>query len=149
MLRGVGQLVQEIEAKEDALARASSRAEEVIQRGSTELTLQWGLFSIVWKGLEKKNKSWKAGVEKCEHDVEQREQQLTAREAELEGKVEALDLQKKELEGENERCLAEAEKKHQEALEEKAKDITDLQLREAKAQKTVEDAEKRDRKSVV
>ena len=57
MLRGVGQLVQEIEAKEDALAHASSRTEEVIQRVSAELTCQWGLFSIMWRGLKKKNKS--------------------------------------------------------------------------------------------
>ena len=33
VLRGIGQLVQEIEAKEDALACASSYAEEAIQRG--------------------------------------------------------------------------------------------------------------------
>ena len=55
----------------------------------------------------------------------------------------ALDFQKKELEGEVERCLAEAEQKHQEALDEKARDLRDLQLKEAEARKTIEDTEKR------
>ena len=88
VLRGVGQLVQEVEAKEDALARASSRAWEVIQKGSTELTRQWDLLSVMWKGLEQNNKRWKADCENREHDVTQWEQQLTAREAELMGRAE-------------------------------------------------------------
>ena len=57
MIRGVNQLVKEIEAREEALARASSHAEEAIQRGATELSRQWSLFSIVWIGMENKNKS--------------------------------------------------------------------------------------------
>ena len=68
MLRGVGQLVQEIEAKEDALARASSRP-EVIQKGSAELTRKWNLLSVMWKGLERKNKLWKA-VSLCPPSLE-------------------------------------------------------------------------------
>ena len=60
MLRGVGQLVQEIEAKEDALAHASSHAEDVIQKGSAELSRQWNLLMAMWKGLERKNKLWQA-----------------------------------------------------------------------------------------
>ena len=56
VLRGVGQLVQEIEAKEDALARASSHPEDVIQKWSVELTRQWNLLMAMWKGLERKNK---------------------------------------------------------------------------------------------
>ena len=143
VLRGVGQLVQEIEANEDALARASSHTKEVIQKGSMELTRQRGLFSIVWKGLKKKNKSWQVEVESRERDVAQREQQLAVREAELAGEAKALDIRKKELENEAERRLAEAEKKHQEALTEKARDIRDLQLKETEAWKAIEDAEKR------
>ena len=54
-----------------------------------------------------------------------------------------MDLRKKELEGEVERRLAGARKKHQEALDEKARDVRDLQLKEAEARKTIEDAEKR------
>ena len=38
VIRGVNQLVQEIEARDEALARASSHAEEAIQRGATELS---------------------------------------------------------------------------------------------------------------
>ena len=66
----------------------------------------------MWKGLEKKNKSWKADVKSRERDAAQRERQLAIREAELAGKVEAMDLWKKELEGKVEQHLAEAEKKH-------------------------------------
>ena len=57
MIRGIDQLVQEIDIREDALARASSHAEEAIHKAATELSHQWSLFSIVWKGMEKKNKS--------------------------------------------------------------------------------------------
>ena len=57
MTRGVNQLVQEIEAREDTLVRASSHAEEVIHRAVTDLSRQWSLFSIMWKCMEKKNKS--------------------------------------------------------------------------------------------
>ena len=60
VIRGVDQLVQEIEAREDALARASSHAEEAINRATTELSRQ------------KKNKSKR-------DELAQREQQLAAR----------------------------------------------------------------------
>ena len=129
VLRGVGQLVQEIEAKEDALARASSRAEDVIRKGSEELDRRWNLLMALWKGLERKNKLWKVKREHCEHDVSKWEQQLATREAELTRKAEALDLRKLELEREVEQRLAEMEKNHQEVLKEKVKDIKFLQLR--------------------
>ena len=54
-----------------------------------------------------------------------------------------MDLQKKELENEDERRLVEAEKKHQEALDEKARDVRNLQLKEAESRKTIEDTEGR------
>ena len=74
MLRGVGQLVQEIEAKEDALAHASSRAEDVIQKGSEELDRRWNLLMALWKGLERKNKLWKSKRESRDLDISKREQ---------------------------------------------------------------------------
>ena len=82
----------------------------------------------MWKGIEKKNKRWQVKVEDREHGVAQQEQQLPSREAELEKEAKTLDLRKKELEGEVERRLAEAEQKHQEALDERARDVRDLQL---------------------
>ena len=57
MVRGVDQLVQEIEAcREDALARASSHAEEALNKAAADLSHHWSLFSIMWKSMEKKNK---------------------------------------------------------------------------------------------
>ena len=76
VIRGIDQLVQEIEVREDALARASSRAEEAINRAATKLSHQWSLFSIMWKSMEKKNKGKR-------DELAQRDQQLAAREAEL------------------------------------------------------------------
>ena len=127
VLRGVGQLAREIEAREEALENASSR--------STEMARQWGLFLIMWKGLEKKNKSWQVEVESCERNAAQQEQQLAAREVELAREVKALDLRKEELEGEVERRLAEAEKRHQEALDDNARDVRDSQLKETDTRK--------------
>ena len=76
VIRGVDQLVQEIEAREDALARASFHAEEAINKAATDLSHQWSLFSIMWKSMEKKNKG-------KQDELAHREQQLAAREAEM------------------------------------------------------------------
>ena len=56
VIRGVDQLVQEIETREDALARTSSHAEEALNKAAADLSHQWSLFSIMWKSMEKKNK---------------------------------------------------------------------------------------------
>ena len=104
------QLAQEIEAKEGALARASSRVEDLIQKGSEGLDRRWNLLMALWKGLERKNILWKGDRERHDHDISEREQQLATREAALTGKTEALDLRKQELEREVEQRLTEMEK---------------------------------------
>ena len=53
------------------------------------------MFSIVWKGLEKKNKSWKVEVESRERNAAQQEQQLAVRETELTRELKALDIRKR------------------------------------------------------
>ena len=124
------------------MAHASSRVEDLIQKGSEGLDRRWNLLVALWKGLERKNKLWKSERECCERDTSDREQQLATREAELTRTAEALDLRKQELEREVEQRLAEMEKNHQEVLDEKVKDIKHLQLKEAEAKKAVEDAGK-------
>ena len=135
MIRGVNQLVQEIEAREEALARASSHAEEAIQRGATELSRQWSLFSIMWKGMENKNKI-------RQDKVAQREQQLAAREAKLVKEARDLELRREELKHEVKQRLAEVEKRHIVALDEKARDVRNSQQKETTARKAAEHGER-------
>ena len=113
VLRGMDQLAQEIEAKEGALACASSRVEGLIQKGLERLDRRRNPLMALWKGLEWKDALWKSERERREHDISEREQQLATREAVLAGKAEALDLRKQELEREVEQRLAEMEKTHQ------------------------------------
>ena len=44
VLRGMDQLAQEIKAKEGVLARANSRVEALIQKGSKGLDRRWNLL---------------------------------------------------------------------------------------------------------
>ena len=90
VIQGVDQLVREMEAREDALARTISHAEEVIHKGATKLSRQWSLFSVMWKAMEKKNKA-------KQDKVAQREQELAAREAELVKEAKDLELWREEL----------------------------------------------------
>ena len=91
MIRGgVDQLVQEIEAREDELARASSHAEEALNKAAADLSHQWRMFSIMSKSMEKKNKEKKG-------ELAHKEQQLVAREAELAAGTRDLELRREEL----------------------------------------------------
>ena len=123
VVRGVDQLVQEIEAREDALARASSHAEEALNKAAADLSHQWSLFSIMLKSMEKKNKG-------KQDELAHREQLLVAREAELETGARDLELRREELKTEVEQRLAEAEKKHQAALDEVTKDAREAHRKE-------------------
>ena len=127
--------LQEIEAREDALARASSHAEEVVNKAATELSRQWSLFSIMWKHMKKKNKGKR-------DELAQREQRVAAREAELTEEAKNLELQGEKLKTEVEQRLAEAEKRHQITLDEKARDAREARQKEEEARRAAEDAEK-------
>ena len=100
MIRGIDRLTQEIEARENALARASSRAKEAIDRAATEMSRQWSLFSIMWKSMEKKTRDRR-------EELTQQKQQLAVREAELAAEARNLELRRAELTREVEQRLAE------------------------------------------
>ena len=66
---------------------------------------------------------------------------MAVREAELAAEARNLELRRAELTREVEQRLAEAEKKHQAEMDEKAKDAREAQRKEAEARKAAEDAE--------
>ena len=134
----MSQLTREIGAREEAMAGASSRIEDLIQRGSEKLSHQWKMLFDMWKGLERKGADWKAERDQRKRDISDQEQQLTTREAALSKEVKALELRRRLLERETEQRLEEKEKLFQKELAEKAKDVKYWRLKEMKANLALE-----------